>query len=460
MAMWGGRFGEAADPLFRRFNDSLRIDARLVRQDIAGSIAWAEAIERVGVLTSDERSRLVAALRFLDAEVTATPEMVARDADEDVHGWVERKLVEQLGDLGKKLHTGRSRNDQVATDLRLWVREEIGVRREELRAVRKALLDAAERDKTAVLPGMTHLQPAQPVLFAHWCLAYVEMLERDDERLNDANARVNRCPLGSGALAGTAYAIDRTALAKALGFTEPTRNSLDAVSDRDFVLETLWASATCAIHISRLAEDLIIMASEPFGLVTMSDRVTTGSSLMPQKKNPDALELLRGKSGRLIALPMSMAVTMKGLPLAYNKDMQEDKEPIFQAMDELSLCLRVLVVVLEGLQVRKERSAAAAARGHANATDLADVLVERGVPFRTAHEMVGKLVNRALERGVTLEAMPLEELRAVAPQLDAEALKRLTLEAVLARRNVDGGTAPAKVEAALRAARERLTRNS
>jgi argininosuccinate lyase/amino-acid N-acetyltransferase len=459
MTLWGGRFEGASDPLFRRFNDSLPFDYRLAPHDIAGSIAWAGALERAGVLQPPERESLIAALRELDAEAAANPAAVRDSGEEDIHSWVETRLIQKLGDLGKKLHTGRSRNDQVATDLRLYARAEAAARLAELRIVQAALVGLAQREIETVIPGYTHLQRAQPVLLAHWCLAYVEMLERDAERFADAARRAGRCPLGSGALAGTSYRIQRHDLALALGFEAPTDNSLDAVSDRDFVVELLGAASITATHLSRLAEDLIAYASAEFAFIHLPDAFTSGSSLMPQKKNPDALELMRGKAGRIIGAQMALLVTLKGLPLAYNKDLQEDKEPLFDAMEHLSLCLGVLPPLLQGLRVRREAARAAAEGGYANATDLADGLVEAGVPFREAHELVGRLVRRAMARREPLEALPLTELRAIAPQVTPAMRERLSIESVLSRRDVHGGTAPQRVRSALDEAAARLARH-
>jgi argininosuccinate lyase len=460
VALWGGRFKNAPDALFRAINDSLRFDWRLAEQDITGSIAWAGALERAGVLTHDEATRLVGALNELLALVRERPDLPAGGTDEDIHSWVERELIARTGDLGKKLHTGRSRNDQIATDLRLWTRAAIDVRTAELRDCRRALLDLAERERTTILPGYTHLQRAQPVFLAHWCLAYVEMLERDDARLLDARRRTNVCPLGSGALAGTAYPIDRAALARDLGFDAPTRNSLDAVSDRDFVVETLAACALCAIHLSRLGEDLVLYGSGEFGFFEFDDSVASGSSLMPQKKNPDAPELLRGKSGRVVGDLVSLLTTLKGLPLSYNKDLQEDKEPLFDAMDHLSLCLRVMPRILDTLRVRSDVCERAAAGGYSNATDLADYLVARGVPFRDAHEQVGRAVREAIARGVALEALPLDDLRRFCAAAGPDVASAISIRSGLKRREVEGGTGPGAVQVALREARARLQRAS
>lgn len=456
MALWGGRFETGPDELFRRLNDSLSFDARLAPQDIEGSRAWSLALENAGVLTPAEGASLRAALADLAAEVLANPAAPLAGDDEDVHSWVERRLVERLGALGKKLHTGRSRNDQVATDLRLWTRGAIDARVAELRACRASLVALGERERATVMSGYTHLQRAQPVLFAHWCLAYAEMLERDEARFLDARARVNVCPLGSGALAGTAYAIDRVALAADLGFDAPTRNSLDGVSDRDFALETLAAAAICATHLSRLGEDLVLFGSQEFGLVEFHDSVSSGSSLMPQKKNPDAAELLRGKAGRVVGDLVALLTTLKGLPLAYNKDLQEDKEPLFDAMDHLSLCLQVTPRILDTLVVRREACARAAAGGYANATDLADYLVGAGVPFREAHEQAGRAVRVAIAKGMALDALTLDELRSVAPATGKDVFERISIARGLAAREVPGGTGPGAVEQALRDARARL----
>ena len=455
-SLWGGRFAEGPDALFRAINDSIGFDWRLVREDIEGSRAWARALVRAGVLTNDEGERLDAALAELEAIAREMPAPPTESGAEDVHTWVEQRLVERLGALGKKLHTGRSRNDQVATDLRLWCLGAIDARLEELRELQRELVALAEREIDTPFPAYTHLQRAQPVLLPHWALAHFEAFDRDGSRFRDARARANQCPLGSAALAGTAYVIDRAALARDLGFDSATANSLDAVSDRDFVVENLAAAALCATHLSRLGEELVLYSSSEFGLVELDDAVTSGSSIMPQKKNPDACELLRGKCGRVCGALVSLLTTLKGLPLAYNKDLQEDKEPLFDAMDHLGLSLRIAARVVKGCAVRREAARAAAIGGYANATELADYLAERGVPFRDAHEQVGRLVREAIARGVALEALPLEVMHAHAPMAGADMYPRLTLEATLAKRDVAGGTAPRRVREALAAAKHRL----
>jgi len=455
--MWGGRFEKGADPLFCAINDSLPVDWRLVQQDIKGSIVWAKALGRAEVLTAGEVDSLVAGLTKLaeDAkDITAPP---VESGAEDVHTWVEQNLVSRLGPVGKKLHTGRSRNDQVATDLRLWSMEAMEGAVAAVRSVQDALIGLGERNIDVILPGYTHLQRAQPVLFAHWCLAYVEMLERDVTRLAAARASAARCPLGCGALAGTAYTVDRDWIAAEIGFDGPCRNSLDAVSDRDFVLDALSAAAACSMHLSRMAEDLIVYASQEFAFVEPDDGVTSGSSLMPQKKNPDALELMRGKCGRIGSAHAAMLMTLKGLPLAYNKDMQEDKPLLFGAFDDLHLCLAIATRIVSGLGVNAERCRVAAVKGGTLATELADYLVSKGVAFRDAHEQVGRIVRAAIEAGIELDEMPIETIRKHAPAAEADASAWLTLEGAIGRRAALGGTSTDRVTQALQAAREMVS---
>lgn len=456
MALWGARFEDGPDALFRAFNDSLPFDKRLLEDDVRGSIVWAAAICRAGVITEDERATLEEALRAIMVEVRANPTLIDKATDEDVHSFVERLLVERVGHLGKKLHTGRSRNDQVATDIRLWTsRATCELLLPALREARASLLRLAERELEAVLPGYTHLQRAQPVLWGHWALAYAEMLERDAQRLTQSAERARVSTLGSGALAGTAYAVDRTRIAHELGFSHATRNSLDAVSDRDFAVDTVNSCVLCAIHLSRLAEDLIIYSTGEFAFVEMSDRWSSGSSLMPQKKNPDALELLRAKAGRIIGTQATLNTVLKGLPLAYNKDLQEDKEPLFEAVDSLLLVLRVLPGVLDGMKVNRETCRRAAEGGHANATDFADYLVEKGVPFREAHEITGRVVRFALSKDVPIERLPLADIRSIAPQAGEDLFPRLNLDAIIAKRDVVGGTAINRVREQLELAKHR-----
>jgi argininosuccinate lyase len=456
VAMWGGRFEGQADELFRAVNDSLGVDWELVQQDIRGSIAWAHAIGGAGVLTPDEVSKIESALKELAKEAAAVPSPPLSSGAEDVHSWVEQELTKRVGPLGKKLHTGRSRNDQVATDLRLWVVEQCDARVAEVRAFQRALVALGTKHAADPIPGYTHLQRAQPVTIGHWALAYVEMLARDIERLESAKRMAARSPLGSAALAGTTFPVDRVALASRLGFSEPTRNSLDAVSDRDFALDVLHAASLCAMHLSRLAEEMIIFATGEFAFITLDDSVTSGSSLMPQKKNPDALELIRAGVGRALGNYTNLLTLLKGLTLAYNKDMQEDKPPVFDSMKRLSLLLRIAARVIERTTFNLGACERAAKGGHANSTELADYLVEKGIPFRDAHEVAGRLVREALAKDCALEDLPIETFKALHPQIENDVYARLTLESVLARRDVLGGTAPTRVRDALSAWRSRL----
>jgi argininosuccinate lyase len=452
--LWGGRFTEKPDETFREFNDSFRFDRRLFGADVRASIAHANGLTSAGVLSSDENASIIRELRSL-LEASTSEGFFESDA-EDVHSFIESKLVERIGDIGKKLHTGRSRNDQVATAFRLWLRDEIDSIDATMRSVRQALIEAATRHENAVIPGYTHLQRAQPVLWAHWCLAYFEMLARDRDRLADARRRVNVLTLGSAALAGSSFPIDRESVAKELGFDDVTRNSLDAVSDRDFAVEFAGACSLVMVHLSRLAEDLILYCSTEFGFVTLSDAVSTGSSLMPQKKNPDALELIRGKAGRVFGHHAGLLATIKGLPLAYNKDMQEDKEAVFDTADTVHGCLRVTAIVLNNLTLNETRARDAATTGFLNATELADYLVKKGVPFRTAHDAVGKAVLFALDRGVELNGLSLDDLRQFSPDIDDDVFDALGIESTLASKSQIGGTSKARVADAIAAAKKDL----
>ena len=456
MALWGGRFTQEADQKFKFFNDSLRFDYRLALQDIDGSIGWAKAITSVGVLTEGEHQQLVAALKELRAEIEPKIEIILKDDAEDIHSWVESKLIEKVGDLGKKLHTGRSRNDQVAVDMKMWCKAQVIVMQERIRNLQEKLVLTAEANQHAVMPGYTHLQRAQPITFAHWCMAYFEMLERDYSRLTDAYKRMYTCPLGSGALAGTAYAVDRDALAKDLGFSIGTRNSLDSVSDRDHVLELLSSASISMVHLSRFAEDLIFFNSGESAFLELSDRVTSGSSLMPQKKNPDACELIRGKSGRVFGSLTGLLTTLKGLPLAYNKDMQEDKEGIFDAMETWQACLEIAALVLEDINVNVERTREAAQQGYSNATELADYLVAKGIPFREAHHIVGEAVVYAISKREPLEALSVAEFKQFHAVIDEDVYPILSLESCLEKRCAKGGVNPECVAEAIRTAKESL----
>lgn len=456
MALWGGRFTQAADQRFKQFNDSLRFDYRLAEQDIIGSVAWSKALVTVNVLTQDEQQQLEAALNALLDDVRENPEQILQSDAEDIHSWVEGKLIDKVGALGKKLHTGRSRNDQVATDLKLWCKVQIEALLGATRDLQQALVVTAEANQDAVMPGYTHLQRAQPVTFAHWCLAYVEMLARDESRLQDTLKRLDVSPLGCGALAGTAYEIDRQQLAGWLGFASATRNSLDTVSDRDHVLELLSDAAIGMVHLSRFAEDMIFFNTGEAGFIELSDKVTSGSSLMPQKKNPDALELIRGKCGRVQGALTGMMMTLKGLPLAYNKDMQEDKEGLFDALDTWLDCLHMSVLVLDGLQVKRPRCQEAAEQGYANSTELADYLVAKGVPFREAHHIVGEVVVAAIGQGVALEALSLAQLQQFSSVIGEDVYPILALQSCLDKRNAQGGVSPQQVARAIGDAKQRL----
>ncbi|MFB5174491.1 argininosuccinate lyase [Erwinia amylovora] len=456
MALWGGRFTQPADQRFKQFNDSLRFDYRLAEQDIIGSVAWSKALVTVNVLTHAEQQQLESALNALLDEVRADPQQILASDAEDIHSWVEGKLIDKVGALGKKLHTGRSRNDQVATDLKLWCKAQVSELLAATRQFQQALIATAEANQDAVMPGYTHLQRAQPVTFAHWCLAYVEMLARDESRLQDTLKRLDVSPLGCGALAGTAYEIDREQLAGWLGFASATRNSLDTVSDRDHVLELLSDASIGMVHLSRFAEDLIFFNTGEAGFVELSDKVTSGSSLMPQKKNPDALELIRGKVGRVQGALTAMSMTLKGLPLAYNKDMQEDKEGLFDALDTWADCLHMAALVLDGIQVKRPRCKEAAEQGYANSTELADYLVAKGVPFREAHHIVGEAVVEAIKRGVALEALKLSELQQFSRVIGDDVYPILSLQSCLDKRNAKGGVSLHQVSQAITEAKRRL----
>ena len=460
MALWGGRFSQAADTRFKQFNDSLRFDYRLAEQDIVGSIGWSKALVSVGILTVDEQVKLEAALLTLKAEVEADPEQILRSDAEDIHSWVEGKLIERVGDLGKKLHTGRSRNDQVATDLKLWCKQQGDLLLVSIHGLQSKLVTTARQYQTTVLPGYTHLQRAQPVTFSHWALAYVEMLDRDYSRLQDALKRLNTSPLGSGALAGTAYPIDRQVLALDLGFDRATRNSLDSVSDRDHAIELMSTAALSMIHLSRFAEDLIFYASGEAGFVELSDKVTSGSSLMPQKKNPDALELIRGKTGRVAGALNGMLMTLKALPLAYNKDMQEDKEGLFDALDTWHDCLDMAQLVLEDLKVNEPVTKAAAMGGYSNATELADYLVAKGIPFREAHHIVGEAVVYAITQQKPLENLTVAEFKQFNAVIADDVYPILSLESTLAKRQALGGVCAEQIAHALQQAEQHLAARS
>ncbi len=442
--LWGGRFTEPTDAFVEAFTASVAFDRRLYRQDIAGSIAHATMLAHIGVLSEEEKHRIIEGLETIRDEIEAG-DFDWSVAREDVHMNIESRLTALIGDAGKKLHTGRSRNDQVATDIRLYLRDEIDAINAEIRRLQKGLLDLAEREAETIMPGFTHLQVAQPVTFGHHMLAWFEMLDRDHERMADCRRRVNVMPLGSAALAGTSYPLDRFMTAELLGFERPCRNSLDGVSDRDFAIEFSAAAALLMTHLSRMSEELVIWASAQFDFIDIPDRFCTGSSIMPQKKNPDVPELVRGKSGRVNGNLIALLTLMKSQPLAYNKDNQEDKEPLFDTIDTLRGSLRAFADMVPALRVKADNMLAAARQGFATATDLADYLVRKGLPFRDAHEVVGKAVQYAVEQGCDLADLPLEALQRFSDAIGDDVYEVLTLEGSVAARNHFGGTAPEQV---------------
>lgn len=453
--LWGGRFTEGANETFAEFNNSFRFDRRLFAADVRASIAHCNGLFHAGVLTRLEMERikngLITLLKRADFDKNYFD-----DPAEDVHSFIETKLVQLVGDTGRKLHTGRSRNDQVATAFRLWLREEITLISKLARNLQKSIVDLAEAYQEAVLPGYTHLQRAQPVLWAHWCLAYYEMIARDRERLDEVWRRVNVLPLGSAALAGTSYEIDREAVARDLGFDGVTQNSLDAVSDRDFAIEFVGVCAILMMHLSRLSEDLIVYSTNEFGFIELGDAISTGSSLMPQKKNPDALELIRGKSARVFGHQFALLTMMKGLPLAYNKDMQEDKEAVFDTVDTVSQTLKVTEIVFRNIALNSEKSRKAAANGYLNATELADYLVQKAVPFRIAHDTVGKVVLFAISKGKELNELNLEEMRDFSDKFEKDVFDFLSLERTIGSKNQIGGTSRERVFEAIESAKHDL----
>jgi argininosuccinate lyase len=454
---WSQRFEQGLHPAIERFNASIGFDIALLQEDLDGSVAHARMLGSTGVISREEAASLIEGLEQVRSEAAEGRFNPGLEA-EDVHFAVERRLIELLGALGKKLHTGRSRNDQVGTDLRLWLRRQIDAIDGDLLRLQRALLDQAERHADTLIPGYTHLQRAQPLCLAHHLLAYIEMAERDRQRLADVRRRVNICPLGAAALAGTPVPIDRRATAAELGFDAIYANSLDAVSDRDFAVEFMAAASLVLAHLSRLSEEVIFWASEEFGFVSLTDRCATGSSLMPQKKNPDVPELVRGKSGRVFGHLMGLLTMIKGLPLAYNKDFQEDKEALFDGVRTLRDCLEAMAILFEeGLQFRPERLEAAVASDFANATDVADYLVARGVPFREAYQLVGGLVKSCLAEGVLLRQLPLERWQQLHPAFEADIFAAIEPRQVVAARCSEGGTGFAGVRAQLQVQRSRLS---
>ncbi len=448
MKLWGGRFRKDPAPEAAGFLNSLSFDFRLFRQDIEGSIAHARMLGRQGIISPEEAELLVRGLEEIREELEEG--RLACDPEaEDVHSFIEARLVEKVGEVGKKLHTARSRNDQVATDLRLYLKEEIRALGGLVLDLIEALARRARETGEVIMPGYTHLQRAQPVTFAHHLLAYCEMLRRDYDRLRDCFRRVDVCPLGAGALAGTTFPVDREFVARELGFKKIAANSLDAVADRDFVAEFIFVCSLLMMHLSRFSEELVLWSSSEFGFIELDDACTTGSSIMPQKKNPDVAELVRGKTGRVYGHLVALLTVLKGLPLAYNKDLQEDKEALFDTVDTVKSCVGIFILLVETMSLNEARMLSAAGEGFTNATDLADYLVRRGVPFREAHTVVGKVVLHCLAAGKRLEDLSLEEYRAFSPAFDSDLYEFLEIRACVARRALPGGPAPAAVARAL-----------
>jgi len=452
---WGGRFTRATDRLVERYTASIDFDRRLYKYDIQGSVAHAGMLAKCGLLTRAEADKIVAGLREIEGEIERE-EFDFDPSSEDIHMAIERRLIEKVGEAGEKLHTGRSRNDQVALDLRLYLRDEIGQVRRLAADLERALIVQADAHLDLIMPGYTHLQRAQPVLLAHHLMAYVEMLERDRARLHDALRRIDVLPLGSGALAGVGLPIDRWFVAKALRFPALSANSLDAVSDRDFVIEPLAAFSVLMMHLSRLAEEIVLWASAEFGFIELPDAFATGSSMMPQKKNPDVAELTRAKSGRVVGALVALLTAMKGLPLSYNRDLQEDKEPLFDSVETVKAALSAMAALVARLRFRRDRMRQASREGFLNATDMADYLVLKGMPFREAHGVVGRIVKRCLAKRCRIEDLSLRELREASPHFEKDVFDYIDLEACVQRRRAVGGTAKATVKKAIEAARTRL----
>jgi len=454
--MWSGRFREPLDPAFERWQRSFDFDKRLLLHELAASGAHAHALKDAGLLAADELIAILQGLQEIGTQAAVSPEFLNDPEAEDVHHFVEKKLVAQIGDIGYKLHSGRSRNEQIATDLRLYVRTAIDQVRSDLNEFCTALLDRASEAGDAAMPAYTHLQRAEPVLVAHWLLAYVEMFQRDADRLADCRDRVNLCPLGSGAVAGTTLPLNRDAMAKALGFDGPTANSIDATSDRDFVIEFCNTLALLAAHLSGWAEEMILFSSQEFGFIRLPEAYSTGSSAMPQKRNPDLLELTRGKAARIIGDATALLIARKGLPLAYQKDLQETQEMLYSSADSVVSLLPLVTGWVRAADFLYGHMATAAQTGYLNAWAAATYLLQRGVPFRIAHEQVGKAVRLCLEKGCELQDLPLEQLQQVSPAFDVDVYKHLTLDSVLALHDVYGGTAPHRVQQAIREARRKL----
>lgn len=459
MKLWSGRFRQGTDPLMDHFHSSLGFDWRLYKYDIAGSIAHATMLGDCGIIPQEDAAAICRGLRGIYRDFAAG-RLELDPSAEDIHMFVETLLIQRIGDIGRKLHTARSRNDQVALDVRMYLRDKIAQVYDLVVEFQETLVDKARENMDVVMPGYTHLQRAQPVLLAHHLLAYVFMLERDKERLVDCFKRTNKSPLGAGALAGVAYPVDREQVARMLGFDGISENSMDAVSDRDFIVEFLSAASLIMTHLSRFSEEIVLWASAEFGFIQLDDRYSTGSSIMPQKKNPDVAELVRGKSGRVFGHLMGILTVMKGLPLAYNKDMQEDKEALFDGVDTVTQCLEIFIPMLRTMRVNREAMGGAVRKGFLNATDLADYLVRKAVPFRTAHHIVGQAVLTCIERQCGLEDLSLDELKTLHPAIESDVYDALSTDSVLRQRNAPGGTGPKSVAKQIARAEELLQKRN
>ncbi|QCI18046.1 argininosuccinate lyase [Buchnera aphidicola (Aphis nasturtii)] len=456
MSLWGGRFLDESNKLFKRFNTSLSFDYILAQEDIFASIAWSKTLLEIGILTQKEQNKIESALISLKQDIYENPEKILKSDCEDIHSWVEINLIKKIGELGKKLHTGRSRNDQITTDLKLWCKKNIQILLESILNLQKQFILVAEQYHDIILPGYTHLQRAQPITFAYWCLAYVEMLKRDFSRLEDTLKRLDVSPLGSGALSGTAWNIDREKLALYMGFSAATNNALDSVSDRDYVIELLASASISMMHLSRFSEDLIFFNSSEASFIELSDSVTSGSSLMPQKKNPDALELIRGKCSRVYGALFSILIVLKALPLSYNKDMQEDKESLFDAIKTWNNSLLMAILVLKNIKLNKLLCYQAAEKGYSNATEVADYLVKKGITFREAHYISGKIVLHAINETKALKDLDLSEFKKYSHLIENDIYQHITLESCIEKRIAKGGVAFNQVQKAIKKEKIRL----
>lgn len=456
MALWGGRFINDSHKLFKEFNSSLSFDYILAEEDITASIAWSKSLMKINIVTRKEQIQIESALLELLKEIKDNPQNILSSNCEDIHSWIEENLIKKIGIVGKKLHTGRSRNDQITTDLKLWCRNRINILLENLTELQKHFVLIAELNHNIIMPGYTHLQRAQPITFAYWCLAYVEMFRRDVSRLKDILKRVNVSPLGSGALSGTAWKINREELALSMGFNSATNNALDSVSDRDYVIELLSSASISMMHLSRFSEDIIFFNSGEADFIELSDSITSGSSLMPQKKNPDALELIRAKCGRVHGSLISILIILKSLPLSYNKDMQEDKEGLFDSIKTWNDCLRIAILVLKNIKIKKMSCRKAAEEGYSNATEIADYLVKKGLSFREAHDISGQLVLRAISEKKSLSDLELSTFQIYSNLIKDDIYINITLESCLEKRLSKGGVAPSQVHEEIIKAKKRL----